>query len=114
MIKETWIPVDLARFPPSKSIKANADGRDRIGAIVTRKGEPVNLTASSMLATLIMPDGTVQYIAEYGGISGNRASVTLPEEAYEIAGNVTISLRYKEGDSITTLCYVTMMVGEGV
>lgn len=102
-MREKWIPVDLARFPPNESTA----GIDKIGVTVTKNGEDVALSGT-VAARMILPDGSM--LSEDGTVSGNQAYVVLPDEAYEQHGTVTLSLRLTEDGNTTTLCFVTVAV----
>ncbi len=102
-MRETWIPVDLARFPPHES----TGYIDKVGVTVTKAGEAVALTGE-IEARMILPDGSM--LTETGEISGNHGWVVLPDEAYEQHGTLTVSLRLTENSNVTTLCYVMVRV----
>lgn len=48
-----------------------------------------------------------------GTLSGNRASVELPEAAYDRPGKVVAAIRITDGASVTTVGCFTAMITEG-
>ena len=108
-MREKWIPVDLARFPPGVSLVVDAEEDTKIGVIVTRNGEPVNLTGS-LSARMILPDGSM--LSQNGTVDGNVGYVVLPDDVYENLGVVVISMRHADGSDVVTLCTVAMTVKE--
>ena len=91
------------------SLVVDAEEEDKIGVMVTKSGEPVNMTGS-ISARMILPDGSM--LSENGTVEGNIGYVVLPDEAYENLGTVAIALRHTDGSDVTTLCTVTMTVKE--
>lgn len=100
---EYWFDVDLYTYQKVKDFgiaytqDANAH---KIGARVTKHGEPVTL-AGTVRAWIIIPNKTTFTVD--GSMEGNMAWVILPEEAYREEGKLGIYLKVINGSEVTTL-----------
>lgn len=108
---ETWIPCDLQEAVKVTCLDGNlfshnADA-NRIGAVVTNGGVPVNSLTGTVTGYAVLSDGTT--VPCTASKSGNRASVLLPASAY-LPGVINISVFLTDGNSVTTLAAVTTTV----
>ena len=91
---ETWLRSDLSKMINVVNLNGvmfSADnGGNKIGVIVTDKGQSVTLTGG-VVAYIIREDG--QTVIQNGSISGNRAYVVLPASAYTVIGRISIVIK---------------------
>lgn len=102
---ETWFKQDL-----KKPVKVNTFGgnffsddslANKIGIMVYDDGEEATLTGT-VTANVIRADGST--VAVTGGqISGNGASVILPQAAYAVPGMMSVIIKLTNGNTVTTL-----------
>ena len=104
MVIETWFRQDLKQPVMINRLQGTLFAGDvdanLIGVIVTDNGAAATLTGT-VYGYIIRPDG--ETITVTGTISGNRASIVLSDDCYEIPGDVRISI--KVGNA--TLCTCT-------
>lgn len=91
---ETWLECDLKKPVVVRQLTGNvflADAQGNIvGVKVTNNGEDVVLSGSVM-GYIIRADGAT--VAVNGTVSGNRASIVLPQSAYTVVGPISIAIR---------------------
>ena len=110
---ETWFEQDLRKMLKVQVLTGNLFSQDNegnlIGVTVTDGGEPATLEGT-VSANVIRGDGGT--VAVTGTLSGNKASVVLPQAAYAVPGLVTIIIKLTDSDSgvITTLAAMTAIV----
>lgn len=109
---EHWFEQDLKNLVSVHHISGNMFSQDnkanKIGVRVFKDGEPVTLSGT-ISANVILPDNST-LLVESGSISGNEASIVLPEDAYENPGMISIFIKLSSGSSVTTICAVTTNV----
>ena len=109
---EHWFEQDLKTLVRVNHISGNMFSQDnranKIVVKIFRDGEPVTLSGT-LSANVILPDNSTLLI-ESGTISGNEASIVLPEEAYDYPGMISIFLKLSSGSSVITICSVTAVV----
>lgn len=74
-----------------KPIGEGDNAADRFGVEVFRNGNPEELSGTACAGFFIRPDGITLIIN--GVVSGNTAFVELPQAAYAISGNFTLSIK---------------------
>ena len=108
---EKWLKADLNILPRVERLKDTEFSQDveanLIGVEVKRGGVDVALSGT-VKGYIITPAGTT--LAVNGSISGNKASIVLPEDAYETPGYTRISIKLLDGDDITTLAACEAMI----
>ena len=91
---ETWMQTDADALIRTEVLDGNlftgdADG-NLIGAIVTRKGQPVPLVGA-VSGFIMLGDGTT--VVVNGEKNGNAAWIILPEAAYSVSGRIQIVVK---------------------
>lgn len=91
---ETWMQTDADALIRTEVLDGNlftgdADG-NLIGAIVTRKGQPVPLVGA-VSGFIMLGDGTT--VVVNGEKDGNAAWIVLPEAAYSVTGRIQIVVK---------------------
>lgn len=91
---ETWMQTDADALIRTEVLDGNlftgdADG-NLIGAIVTRKGQPVPLVGA-VSGFIMLGDGTT--VVVNGEKDGNAAWIILPEAAYSVTGRIQIVVK---------------------
>lgn len=91
---ETWLKTDLQQIVRVQELDGNLftadNGANRIGVIVTNKGESVSLSGG-VTGYIIRPDEATVIVN--GSLSGNRAWVDLPASVYVKTGPFSIVLK---------------------
>lgn len=104
---ETWFNQDLKEAVKVRYLDGNVFSADNAGNIVGVNvfddGSPASLSGS-VSASVIRADGAT--VAVSGTLSGNKASVVLPQAAYAIPGLISIVIKLTSGTDITSLCAV--------
>lgn len=105
---EAWKTIDLKtarRVEPYPGTLFTGDSRANLfGVAVLRDGEPVDLTGGSVSGKVARDDGqTVQGTTGAIGGANNKAYIVLPQAAYDVPGNITITLRHTAGSTETVL-----------
>ena len=108
---ETWYNQDLSAPVQVQYIKGNVFSQDNngnlIGVNVYKDGQAATLSGS-VSASVIRADGAT--VAVTGALSGNRASVTLPQACYAVPGVLSVVIKLTDGTTVTTLCAVVANV----
>lgn len=108
---ETWYNQDLSAPVQVQYIKGNVFSQDNngnlIGVNVYQDGQPATLSGS-VSASVIRADGAT--VAVTGVLTGNRASVTLPQSCYAVPGVLSVVIKLTSGTTVTTLCAVVANV----
>lgn len=108
---ETWIKTDLKSIISAKYIRGNLFSQDNmanlIGVELLENGEPANVSGT-VTANVLRADGTTVAVA--GTLSGNLASVTLPQAAYAVPGTVAIAIKLTTGSTVTTIGAIQAIV----
>lgn len=108
---ETWFDQDLKKAVKVQYIDGNVFSQDNngniVGVNVFNNGVPASLNGS-VSCTVIRSDGAT--VAINGTLSNNKCSVILPQAAYSVPGVISIIIKLKNGDDITTLCAVVANV----
>lgn len=108
---ETWYNQDLSAPVQVQYIHGNVFSQDNngnlIGVNVYQDGQPATLSGS-VSASVIRADGAT--VAVTGALSGNRASVTLPQACYAVPGVLSVVIKLTSGTTVTTLCAVVANV----
>lgn len=106
---ETWIESDLQKMIVPKALPGNAfcmdSGANLIGVSVMDGGEPATLSGT-VAGKVVRSDGTTVPVTG-GTLSGNRASIVLPQRAYEVPGPIAIAVTLTSGSTVTTIGAVT-------
>lgn len=79
------------------------NGGNTINVYCYEGEEPATL-GGSVSANVIRPDGTTVPVS--GAIDGNKAYVTLQQEAYAVPGHVTIIIKVTQGTTVTTIAAI--------
>lgn len=91
---ETWLKTDLQQVVKVQELDGNLftadNGANRIGVIVTNKGESVSLSGG-VTGYIIRPDEAT--VVVNGSLSGNRAWVDLPASVYVKTGPFSVVLK---------------------
>ncbi len=100
---ETWLRNDLKKMPSVVNLDgvffAKDSGGNLVGVEVTDNGAPASLTGT-VKGYFVLSDGTT--LQANGTLSENRASVILPDGAYDVPGPVSIVI--KLGDTTVGAC----------
>ena len=108
---ESWFNQDLKEPVKVRYLDGNIFSADNsgnlVGVNVFDDGEPASLSGS-VSASVIRADGNT--VAVTGTLSGNQASVVLPQAAYAVPGVISIVIKLTSGTDITTLCAVVANV----
>lgn len=108
---ETWFNQDITKAVKITHLDGNIFSQDNrgnlIGVNVFNNGEPVALSGMAY-ANVIRADGTT--VTVVGSISGNHASVILPESAYAVPGVISIIVKLTADGATTTMCAVVANV----
>lgn len=101
---ETWFQQDLDKAVRVQYLDGNVFSLDNNGNIVGvecfRDGSPAPLTGS-VSASVIRADGAT--IAVSGTLSGNRASIAMPQAACAVPGVVSIVIKVTNGAEVCTV-----------
>lgn len=102
---ETWFNQDLQNAVKVHYIDGNVFSADKngnvVGVNVFDGGARATLTGS-VSGSVIRADGNT--VAVVGTLSGNKASIVLPQAAYAVPGVISIVIKLTSGSDITTLC----------
>lgn len=110
---ESWIKGEMKRAVQVQYLQGNLFSADNDGNLVGVEmydgGEPASL-AGSVSANVIRADGTT--VAVTGTLSGNLASVVLPQAAYAVPGVISIIIKLTDSKTgaVTTLGAVVSSV----
>ncbi len=85
----------------NKQIGEGDQGGNIFGGLLTRNGEPVNLSGATVTGYFIRADESCVVIN--GLASGNRFTVTLPRECYAIEGNFSLAIKVTGGNVSGTM-----------
>lgn len=106
---ETWIESDLQKMIVPRALPGNAfcmdSGANLIGVSVMDGGEPATLSGT-VAGKVVRSDGTTVPVTG-GTLSGNKASIILPQRAYEVPGPIAIAVTLTSGSTVTTIGAVT-------
>lgn len=108
---ETWFNQDLTEAVKVRYIDGNVFSQDNNGNLIgvnVFSGGNVATLSGSVAASIIRADGAT--IPAVGTLSGNRASVVLPQAAYTVPGALSIVIKLTSGTDVTTLCAVVANV----
>ena len=101
---ETWLKCDLKEPVAVQKLSSTVFAQDELGNLigvsVTDGGEPVQLFGS-VVGSIIRADGVT--VTVEGEIEDNTAFIVLPDSAYDIVGEIQISIRLIDGSEKTTL-----------
>lgn len=108
---ETWIKTDLksiVKVTPLSGILFSQDNMaNLIGVELLDGGEPAAVSGS-VSANVLRANGTTVAVA--GTLSGNRASITLPQAAYAYPGMVAIVIKLTSDSVVTTIGAIQAVV----
>lgn len=108
---ETWYNQDLKQPVKVHYLHGNVFSQDNQGNIlgvnVFDDGSPASLSGT-VSAYIIRSDGAT--VPATGSISGNKASVALPEAAYAIPGIISVVMKLTAGAVVVTLLAVVATV----
>lgn len=108
---ETWFNQDLKKPVKVQYLDGNVFSQDNsgnvIGVNVYDNGQVASLSGT-VAANVIRADGGT--VAVSGSLSGNKASVVLPQTAYAIPGPISVIIKLTSGGDVTTLCAVVANV----
>lgn len=108
---ETWLKTDLQKCVKVHGISGNLFSQDNggnlIGVEIMDGGQPATVTGS-VSANVLRADGATVAIA--GTLSGNRASVTLPQAAYAVPGMLSVVIKLTSGSTVTTIGAIQAIV----
>lgn len=112
---ETWYKQDLKKplVVHRHADVFNQDSRGNlIGVEIYSDGEPVTLSGSIDGYCLLSDGTTVSAVG--ANRTGNKASILIPQTAYNVPGPITITIKNTDGNDITTLCAVVGLVRQSV
>ena len=112
---ETWYKQDLKKplVVHRHADVFNQDSRGNlIGVEIYSDGEPVTLSGSIDGYCLLSDGTTVPAVG--ANRTGNKASILIPQTAYNVPGPITITIKNTDGNDITTLCAVVGLVRQSV
>lgn len=108
---ETWVKTDLQSIVKVKMMHGILFSQDNmanlIGVELLDGGAPATVSGS-VSANVLRADGTTVAVA--GTLSGNLASVTLPQAAYAVPGTVAIAIKLTTDGTITTIGAIQSIV----
>lgn len=108
---ETWFNQDLKEPVKVRYLDGNVFSADNagnlIGVNVFSDGEPATLSGS-VSASVIRADGATVPVP--GALSGNIATVVLPQACYAMPGPISIVIKITTGGAVTTICAVVANV----
>ena len=108
---ETWLKTDLKSIVRVNAIHGNVFSQDNmanlIGVELLDGGEPATVTGS-VSANVLRANGTTVAVA--GTLSGNKASVTLPQAAYAVPGMLAIVIKLTDSSTVTTIGAIQAVV----
>lgn len=108
---ETWFNQDIKQAVKVRYLDGNVFSMDNsgniIGVNVYDGGEPATL-GGTVSANIIRSDGVT--VAAVGTLSGNKAYVVLPQDAYTVPGVISIIIKLTSGTNVTTLCAIVANV----
>lgn len=108
---ETWIKTDLKRVVRVNPIGGNLFSQDNMGNLIgvelLENGQPATVSGS-VSANVLRADGAT--VAVSGTLSGNRASVTLPQAAYAVPGMLAVVIKLTTGSVVTTIGAIQAIV----
>ncbi len=100
-MKEHWSETDLLGFP--KETEQNIRNEENLFGVKVYKGGVPYLLQGTVSALLIKPNRTTLTINQNGSVSGNKASIAVPANAYGGDGNYTLSVVLTQNNQRTTL-----------
>jgi len=104
---ETWLKSDLKKpvVPRQIGVLFSEDiGANKIGVEVTDDGQSAEITGA-VTGSVIRADGVT--VTVNGSSSGNKAYIILPEEAYDVVGDLSIFIR--EGTTTIGACTASVI-----
>lgn len=108
---ETWIKTDLKKVVRVNPIGGNLFSQDNMGNLIgvelLENGQPATVSGS-VSANVLRADGAT--VAVSGTLSGNRASVTLPQAAYAVPGMLAVVIKLTTGSVVTTIGAIQAIV----
>lgn len=108
---ETWLTHDLLEAVKVQYLDGNLFSMDNagnlIGVTLTRDGEDY-AGGGSVSANVIRADGGT--VAVSGAISGNTATVVLPQAAYAVPGVVSVVVKLTASGQVTTIAAIVANV----
>ena len=115
--KEDIVDIELESGTIQRSFLNHSIGlgdiiANRFGVRLFRNGEPVSAEESSCIGFFMRPDGTNLQIhgSTYTGVSGNKAYVSLPQDAYAYEGQFTLAIKLVGGGVTGTMRIVDGIV----
>lgn len=101
---ETWFDQDMNSLVNVRYLNGNIFSQDNAGNLIgvrlSRNGVPYS-GGGTVSANVIRADGATVEVP--GALSGNIATVVLPQAAYAVVGAVTIIIKLTENAEITTI-----------
>lgn len=108
---ETWYKQDIKKPVKVQYLKGNVFSLDNNGNVIGiecyDEDQPASLTGS-VSASVIRADGATVAIA--GTLSGNRASVKLPQAACAVPGVISVVIKVTNGSEVSTVGAVVATV----
>ena len=112
--KENIIPIDLAKsgvnFSCDVVIGSGDDDADRIGVLVFRDGEPVNLSGTTCQGIFHNSHNENIALTSYGYVSNNLAYITLPPACYNYDGSFVLAIKLVGGGETVTVRVISGFV----
>lgn len=112
---ETWVDTDLAKPVKVVHLGGNLFSQDcmsnLIGVNVFNNGQAASLSGT-VTGYVVRADGQTVLVSgsSYVGLTGNKATIKLPQSAYYVPGVVSIVIKLTTGSVITTLAAVTGVI----
>ena len=108
---ETWYNQDLKHPVSVHYLHGVVFSQDNMGNVVGvnvfDNGVPASLSGT-VSGSVIRSDGAT--VAVSGSLSGNRASIAIPQAGYAVPGVISIIIKLTTGSVVTTLCAVVANV----
>lgn len=108
---ETWLKQDLKSPVKVHAISGNLFSQDNLGNLIGVElmdgGQAAEVTGT-VSANVLRADGAT--VAVNGTLTGNRATVTLPQAAYAVPGMTSVVIKLTNSSQVTTIGAIQAIV----
>ena len=109
---ETWFDQDLKKPVTVHHIPGNVFSQDKMANLIG-----INILDNGSVASVsgtvggfaVRPDGST-IILTGGTLTGNKASITLPQAVYAFPGMISVVIKVTDGETVTTVGAITAIV----
>ena len=109
---ETWFDQDLKKPVTVHHIPGNVFSQDKMANLIG-----INILDNGSVASVsgtvggfaVRPDGST-IILTGGTLTGNKASITLPQAVYAFPGMISVVIKLTDGETVTTVGAITAIV----